>query len=105
MEVEINEEDNEKDLRFIPGQRFKVILSENPTAGFGWELAKSDDQMVKLIKEEFIEKSGEILGQGGIRTFVFLAKKFGFSELVLKYKRPWISSSSDKTLKFRIHIS
>ena len=49
-----------------------VELEENPTTGYAWTYEISDESVLKLLSDQFIDSSDkDTVGSGGIHEFVF----------------------------------
>lgn len=76
-----------------------VNLYENPSTGYTWHWKFSDGTILKLIDDDFIENSSStnMVGQVGIRRFVFQTVKEGVEDITFSYYRSWedISTAID----------
>ncbi|OUC92587.1 hypothetical protein CA984_29460 [Streptosporangium minutum] len=71
------------DVRLTPGQRFSLAVDENTSAGDSWLMPDLPDVMVaSFISEEYRAASDEP-GAGGIRYFVFNAKRPGTTTVTI----------------------
>ena len=70
------------------GRVFEVSLEANPTTGYLWEVRDIDEQVLQLVREEFLSDSSAI-GAGGTSVFSFKAVGRGQTTLTLVYRRPW----------------
>lgn len=84
-------QDNNKEFKIPLGEKFKVELSESPTTGYTWVIAKSTSPNIGLMKKEFLLPQGDrqVIGGRGIRVFIFEASQPGSAVLDLVLKRPW----------------
>jgi inhibitor of cysteine peptidase len=77
------------------GETFELRLPGNPTTGYAWEVSDIDDQMVRLVRQDFIsgpaptESRGPVAGAGGTFIFIFQAIGHGTTSVDLVYHRPW----------------
>lgn len=70
---------------------FKLVLSENPTTGFVWQVKELDKEALQLLKKDYKAESPKRIGSGGEAIFSFKVLK-GFSKeasFTLTLKRPW----------------
>ena len=70
------------------GEKFTISLQSNPTTGYNWD-PEFDSEFLILVESNFIPPSSELIGAGGVETFVFQALKPGQVEVAMKYQRPW----------------
>ena len=67
-----------------------ISLDENPSTGYGWEFAPSEDGIVELTADEFTsDELPGIAGAGGVRAFSFAGLREGTIELTFTYLRSW----------------
>lgn len=84
-------EHNGKEFKIALGERFKVELTENPTTGYLWTVSESISPNITLIDSKFSLPGEEphMVGQVGLRIFIFKAIKPGTAILDLGLRRPW----------------
>ncbi len=70
------------------GERFAISLQSNPTTGYSWQ-PEFDSEFLELVERGFVPPPSELIGAGGMETFVFLARRAGQVEIKLRYERPW----------------
>ena len=75
------------------GQTLEVIVSENPTTGFHWEIESLTGPLT-LVSSDFAAPPGGVPGAGGRRTIVVRADSRGAGELRLRYERSWQGGSA-----------
>lgn len=77
------------------GSVFKVILPENPTTGYSWDMNTSEG-IVKL-SDQYIpdDSSGMRVGSGGSHIWEFKAAEAGEQWVQGVYRRPWEGMKSD----------
>lgn len=95
----LTDQDNNKTLKLIVGQRFTVQLKENPTTGYQWAIDTESDKLSLEQDEYVLDKMPDvnnqhIVGGGGTRKFVFAVKKSGTTTLKLKHWRFWEKAPS-----------
>lgn len=97
---------NESELiKATVGEIFDIELQGNPSAGYDWQIAKLDDELLKLIDASFVPNGPDgVVGSGGTAVFKLLPLKAGEAELKLIYKRPWTTDVL-KTKTYRVVIS
>ena len=66
-----------------------IRLGENPTTGYQWEFASSDESVVVLEASEYAAEAQGLVGSGGMRTFTARAQGPGTATMELKLRRNW----------------
>jgi len=78
------------DIKSDAGKEFTVTLDSNKTTGYEWQLAKPlDENIVRLVKPEYIPGSSNLCGAPGKEVWKFKAIKPGRTAIYFKYVRPW----------------
>ncbi|MFC1835768.1 protease inhibitor I42 family protein [Thermodesulfobacteriota bacterium] len=70
---------------------FEISLQSNPSTGYKWEVSV-DGKLLRLKEKTFkrdASKPKEMVGVGGITTFVFVPVKTGQTTIDFAYRRPW----------------
>jgi inhibitor of cysteine peptidase len=102
-EIEVREDETERKVTVPPGDTFDVVIDENPTTGFRWQLTAPGGGGVRLRAEEY-EKGGDGMGAGGRRRFLFQAgDNPGEAHLEFKLSRPW--ESVEPRRHVRVHVT
>ena len=72
------------------GNEFKVVVEANPTTGYHWTIVGDlDKSVVKFVSQEYKSTSDpNIVGGGGVDTFVFKAVGAGQTTITLGYYPP-----------------
>ncbi len=89
------------------GQKLRIELDANVTTGYTWKWTNKDstNNLVKLIKEEYIADKPVMAGSGGTRVYTFEGVKKGKETLTFLHSRSW--QKEDKystTKKFKIIV-
>ena len=75
------------------GYVLTVRLPSNPSTGYDWSFEFSDDGVIELLTQEFVQDYAPdgIVGVGGTwaASFICSGSKFGDVTLTLKYSRSW----------------
>ncbi|MCF6476463.1 hypothetical protein FAF44_50220 [Nonomuraea sp. MG754425] len=66
-----------------PGQRFSLVVTDNPSVGDNWELAELPDPKVASFISEEHEGGDDVPGAGRTAYFVFNGKQPGTTEIRL----------------------
>lgn len=102
--ISVDQADNGKMITIQCQSRIQLSLRENPTTGFRWqEEAGMGSMGVRLKSGSFL--SGDGIGTGGIRQWIFLAGESGKSNIAFRYKRPWEKDSpADETFQLTVEV-
>jgi inhibitor of cysteine peptidase len=82
----VEAEDAGADVIVEVGDEFEIRLDSNPTTGYAWQVVAAPDG-VELVAATFEEPDTDLVGAGGIETFVFVGATEGSGELRLEYVR------------------
>lgn len=88
MDVAPTVDDGSETIAVKTGEKFAISLESNPTTGYSWK-PEFDSAFLELVESRYMPPSSELMGAGGVETFVFLAQREGQMEITLKYQRPW----------------
>ncbi len=107
--LKLGEADNGQSYTVKVGDTIEVAIPGNPTTGYGWTAALSDEDAALL--EQVGEPAyvsdpteGKIVGVGGIYTFTFKAAVAGEATLKLVYARSWESVEPLQTYEVTVTI-
>jgi inhibitor of cysteine peptidase len=92
--VRLTEADNGKVITVKAGDTVKVALAGNPTTGYSWASAMTDQDAAVLQQQgdpAYVQESTDesVVGSGGTFTFTFKALASGQATIKLVYVRPW----------------
>ncbi len=88
------------------GDTFVIKLDENPTTGYKWSFTVSDDSVIELSKDEYMQENQDsgVVGAGGTRVLTFKAKAAGSAQINMVYERSWEKNEDDETLTFSVDV-
>jgi len=99
------ETDNGKSGNITQNTRFAVVLSENPTTGFMWNATLSAGLELQSSDYRQDETPGGMVGVGGHRTWVIVAKDIGDQKFSALYRRSWENvTGNETTYNVNIHV-
>ena len=103
----ITDADKGKTVTVKVGQRLLVKLGSNPTTGYEWSVAKTDDKLLPSDGETtFDVPDTPIAGAPTVQTLFFQGKGAGKTKLELQYIRPWETDKApNKTYAVEVVIS
>jgi len=95
--VTLTEADKGKTEDIAQGTRFAVQLRENPTTGFQWNATVSPGLEIQSSDYQ-MDKAGQgMVGVGGTRTWVIVAKDLGTQKFSATYMRSWEPVTGNET--------
>lgn len=101
----ITQSDHDKSIKIQKGDSVTIQLPENPTTGYRWSLDWHDPSALEPTQGPSFESAGPAVGAGGSRTFTFVARNPGESDLALNLRRPWDDKdSAQKSFRVKIHV-
>jgi len=107
--AKINTEVNDPELGIKAwvedGSDLYIEAKGNPTTGYEWKASLENEDVVELVVTEYqMDKSElEMVGVGGVYTFVYHAKTAGTARIVVSYARSW-EIGAVKTAVFNVTV-
>jgi len=95
--VTYTEADNGKTGDIAQNTRFAVQLAENPTTGFMWNATLSPGLELQSTDFRQSPAAAGMVGVGGTRTWIILAKDTGNQNFSAIYRRSWEPLTGNKT--------
>lgn len=95
--VTITEAENGKTQDIAQATRFAVTLKENPTTGFMWNATVSPGLEIQSSDYQQDKAPEGMVGVGGTRTWVILAKDLGDQKFSASYRRSWEPVTGNET--------
>jgi putative hemolysin/predicted secreted protein len=95
--VTLTEANDGKTEDIAQGTRFAVQLEENPTTGFQWNATVSPGLEIQSSEYQMNKAAEGMVGVGGIRTWVIVAKDLGTQKFSATYKRSWEATTGNET--------
>ena len=92
QEIKLGIDANNSQVEMEKGQTLIITLDSNPSTGFSWERAATEDEALQQVGEvEFRQgpQNKDMVGVGGQQILRFKAEKAGQTALELVYHRPW----------------
>jgi inhibitor of cysteine peptidase len=86
---QIGEADAGTTIQLRAGEQLRIALSGNPTTGYSWELASTDEKVLKSLGQPEYKSGSQALGAGGMFTFTLQAVAPGTTAVQLVYRRPF----------------
>ena len=107
--VEVNEENDGKQVELDLGQILVVTLESNPSTGYRWEVAETNESILEQLGEAEFRPSDTgdppLVGAGGWEIFRFKAGSPGQMVLNLVYRRPWEDVEPLKTFSIEVIVN
>ena len=95
--VTFTEADNGKSGDIAQNTRFAVVLAENPTTGFTWNATLSPGLELQSSDYHQNDAPTGMVGVGGTRTWVIVAKELGDQKFSAINRRSWEPVSGNET--------
>ena len=95
--VTLTDTENGKTQDIAQGTRFAVQLKENPTTGFGWNATVSSGLEIQSSDFQQDKAAEGMVGVGGTRTWVIVAKDLGTQKFSATYRRSWEPVTGNET--------
>ncbi|MCK9593277.1 MAG: protease inhibitor I42 family protein [Methanoregula sp.] len=91
------ETDNGKSGDITQNTRFAIVLAENPTTGFMWNATLSPGLELQSSDYRQNDAPTGMVGVGGERTWVIVAKDLGDQKFSATYRRSWENITGNET--------
>ena len=95
--VTLTDADNGKASDIAQGTKFAVELAENPTTGFQWNATVSPGLEIQSSDYQQGKAAEGMVGVGGTRTWVIVAKDLGTQKFSASYRRSWEPVTGNET--------
>ncbi len=92
------EKDNGRSGDITQNTRFAVVLAENPTTGFMWNATLSSGLELQSSDYQKDDVPSGLVGAGGNRTWVIVAKDTGDQKFSAIYRRSWENVTGNETM-------
>ena len=83
---------------------FAIQLAENPTTGYQWNATLSPGLVLQSSDYRMNDAAPNMVGVGGIRTWIILAKDPGAQKFSASYRRSWEPVTGNETV-YSININ
>jgi len=90
--------ENGKSGDITQNTRFAVVLAENPTTGFLWNATLSSGLELQSSDYRQDDAPSGMVGVGGNRTWVIVAKDLGDQKFSALYRRSWENITGNETM-------
>ncbi len=91
----------------LGGNDVTIALAGNPTTGFDWSYTLSEDGILSEVSNQYAPDANpmELVGAGGIHTWIFEAVAPGDVTATFTYKQPWdTDAAAAETKAFTFHV-
>jgi len=101
----LTETDNGKSADITQNTRFAIVLAENPTTGFMWNASLSPGLELQSSDYRQDDAAPGMVGVGGERTWVIVAKDAGNQKFSAIYRRSWENvTGNEKTYSVTVTV-
>ena len=100
-------EAEEADEIAISGNQLVLTYDSNPTTGCSWIYQISDESVIKLADDEYVQdkiNDDLAVGVGGHEIFTFKALKKGKAVIALTYGQQWKGGDKDETKYVNVEV-
>lgn len=106
-EEPIKPDENKNSKEVDVGEKFNIVLDENPTTGFAWHYEIVDETVLALDSDEYVpdEVPGNVVGSGGEHIWKFKALKKGSTKILFEYYRSWDKQNIADTREYNITVN
>ncbi len=87
--VQLGDNDSGRSVSLNTGDSLVLVLTGNPTTGFGWEVSAISPPVIKQLGDPDYQSDSSLVGSGGKYTYHFQAVAAGQAPLTLIYRRPF----------------
>lgn len=87
--LELTRDDDGGDFLIRSGEAFRIILPENPSTGYQWNMTFPEEIVLQSEAFEPAPGSEGLVGAGGTRTWLVHIEATGIYQISGKYARPW----------------
>jgi inhibitor of cysteine peptidase len=95
--VTFTEADNGKTQDMAQTTRFAIQLAENPTTGYQWNATLSPGLELQSTDYRVNDAAPGMVGVGGTRTWIIIAKDLGAQKFSASYRRSWEPVTGNET--------
>jgi inhibitor of cysteine peptidase len=103
MEHRLVESDAGRTVDIHVGDTIRIVLPENATTGYRWEVDHCDREVLGIVSEDQSYPS-RVPGSGGHVAFVLRGKRAGTGKFALKEWRQWEGDGS-VIGRFRLQVN
>jgi predicted secreted protein len=101
--VVVTEVQNGERVRIGPGDTLVVQLKSNPSTGYNWVVADSDQSLMKLTGDSGKPGDNNLPGEPGTQSMRFQAVGSGIATIRLNYLRPF-EKDKEPAQKFELTV-
>lgn len=101
--IVIRQADARKTITASVGDTIEILLDENPSTGYRWQVSELNSDVLALSGSLFLHSGEAVAGNGGLRQLQFDAQSAGETVLLLKLRRPW-ERETDAIAQFQVTI-
>ncbi len=101
--MRLDENADGREVRLRVGEELDVVLAENRTTGYRWEVLDDGAPVCRVVRDSF-QAGGPALGAPGRRTWGFHAARAGTATVALAYRRPFGGGEPARRFTLRIVV-
>jgi inhibitor of cysteine peptidase len=92
--LQIAETERERTIELVVDEPIELLLNENPTTGYVWHAASSDEKVLQMQDVGYIATTEAEIGAGGVHRYVLTGARRGHAAVQLQLARPWESKDA-----------
>ena len=104
-EVRLSAADGGRLVSLAEGQVLVISLEANPSAGYGWEPERVEQDILRQVREAEFQPESALLGSPGVQTLRLEAVGNGWTDLKLVYRRPWRSEAPSGRFSLGVQVA
>jgi inhibitor of cysteine peptidase len=104
-EVRLSAADGGHLVSLAEGQVLVISLEANPSAGYGWEPERVDQDIIRQVGEAEFQPKSALLGSPGVQILRFEGVGNGRTDLKLVYRRPWRSAAPSGRFSLSVQVA
>ena len=92
-------------IEVVVGEQFTIMLAANPTTGYSWTVSRqADPTVVAPVDSDYQPDPSSVVGTGGHQRLTYQAVGRGTTTINLDYRRPWESTTTEKSATFTVIV-
>lgn len=93
-----------KKVVIVKGETTDILLEENLTTGYSWHYKISDNSVVVIEGDKYIEPNSSLMGASGSHSYTVKGVKTGKTEIRFEYYRNWEPENIQETIIYVIEV-
>ena len=104
--MQVDEQADQTEVVLHAGQELSIVLPENPTTGYRWQVEQTGEPVCTLVDDTFEPPDPPVQpGQPGRRRWRFQAAQPGSGQIALASRRPWGNEPPARQFRLTVHVA